>query len=155
MYERDILAWSEDQAARLGRLAASERANEAGIDWANVIEEVESVGRSEFQAVESLLVEALRHMAKLAAWPEAPATAHWTTEALAFLLGARRRISPSMRRRLDVPGLYADAARLVRRQAVAEGRAMAPIVDACPLTLDELLAADADPAVLAGRLRAG
>ena len=35
LYGRDALAWSEQQAALLRRLAAGERLNEA-VDWANV-----------------------------------------------------------------------------------------------------------------------
>ncbi len=44
LYDADTLTWSERQAALLRRLAAGERVN-ADLDWANVIEEVESVGR--------------------------------------------------------------------------------------------------------------
>ena len=51
LYEADILAWSENQAALLRRLATGERVNNQ-IDWANVVEEIESVGRSRrWQAV--------------------------------------------------------------------------------------------------------
>ena len=43
LYERDALAWAEQQAALLDRMAAGERLNEA-VDWPNVIEEVRDVG---------------------------------------------------------------------------------------------------------------
>jgi Domain of unknown function DUF29 len=59
-YDTDILSWSERQASLLRRLAAGERVNEQ-IDWENVAEEVESVGRSELHRTESLLIQALRH----------------------------------------------------------------------------------------------
>jgi hypothetical protein len=71
-YDTDILDWSERQAALLRRLADGERVNDA-VDWPNVIEEVESVGRSELAAVESLLTQALSHMLKQIAWPNVPA----------------------------------------------------------------------------------
>ncbi len=44
MYDTDVLIWSEQQAQLLRRLAAGERVNDL-IDWQNVIEEVDSVGR--------------------------------------------------------------------------------------------------------------
>jgi hypothetical protein len=42
LYEADIVAWSENQAALLRRLATGERVNNQ-IDWVNVVEEIESV----------------------------------------------------------------------------------------------------------------
>ena len=36
-YETDIVGWSENQAARLRRIAGGERPNDVGIDWPNVI----------------------------------------------------------------------------------------------------------------------
>ena len=45
LYETNIMSWSEDQAARLRRVAAGEVSPDgAGVDWANVIEEIEGVG---------------------------------------------------------------------------------------------------------------
>ena len=43
-HETYIVGWSEDQAARLRRIAAGERANDVGIAWPNVIEETEGRG---------------------------------------------------------------------------------------------------------------
>jgi uncharacterized protein DUF29 len=55
LYEDDILLWSEQQAEALRRRAANE------IDWDNIAEEVEALGRSERNAVESHLQQALLH----------------------------------------------------------------------------------------------
>jgi hypothetical protein len=41
LYEDDILLWSEHQAEALRRRATNE------IDWENVAEEIEAIGRSE------------------------------------------------------------------------------------------------------------
>jgi Domain of unknown function DUF29 len=56
LYDTDILLWSERQADLLRRHAAGERVNDASIDWPNIVEEIEDVGRSELNSVESLLV---------------------------------------------------------------------------------------------------
>ncbi|MBW8268794.1 DUF29 family protein [Caldovatus aquaticus] len=57
LYHRDILAWSRAQADRLRRVAAGERVND--VDWEQVIEEVEDVGKSQLEAVRSLLALAI------------------------------------------------------------------------------------------------
>ena len=62
-YDTDILTWSERQAALRRRVEAGEKVNDQ-VDWENVIEEIESVGRSELHDVESLLTQALAHMLK-------------------------------------------------------------------------------------------
>ena len=64
LYCRDALAWAEQQATLLHRLAAGERLNEA-VDWPNVIDEVQDVGLSELRACQSLLQQATTHLLKL------------------------------------------------------------------------------------------
>jgi hypothetical protein len=39
LYEDDVLLWSEQQAELLHRHAAGERANDAALDWQNIIAE--------------------------------------------------------------------------------------------------------------------
>lgn len=70
LYDEDILLWSEHQAELLCCLAAGEPVDERP-DWANIIEEVERVGRAQLHAVESLLLQALLHMLKTEGWPRA------------------------------------------------------------------------------------
>ena len=90
LYEHDALAWAEQQADLLRRLAAGERVN-AAVDWPNVIEEVQDVGLSELRACRSLLRQALLHLLKLHAWPGSAAAAHWRDEAGVFLTDAEDR----------------------------------------------------------------
>jgi Domain of unknown function DUF29 len=45
LYDRDVLAWSQHQAELLRRTGRGERVNH--VDWENVAEEIEDVGRSE------------------------------------------------------------------------------------------------------------
>jgi hypothetical protein len=139
MYERDILSWSEHQAALLRRLAVGERVNEA-IDWPHVIEEVEDLGRAELHACESLLRQAMLHLLKLRSGADQPA-AHWRAETLGFLADAALRFTPAMRQRIDLGRLYARA----RHQAVtASDLPMPPLPETCPWTLDSLLADSPD-----------
>ena len=136
IYDEDILIWSEQQASLLRRLAAGERVNDQ-IDWDNVAEEVESVGREQLHAVESLLLRALLHMLKTKAWPQARDAAHWSAEAIRFRADAARRYAPSMRQRIDLADIYRDAIRALPQ--TNDGQPPLPVPPICPVTLDELL----------------
>jgi hypothetical protein len=109
LYEDDILVWSERQAGLLRRRAAGELVNEAELDWPNIAEEIEDLGRSQLHAVESLLTQALLHMLKAKAWPQARDVPNWEADARLSRRQARRRFVPSMRRKIDIAALYADA----------------------------------------------
>ncbi len=150
LYERDALAWAEHQATLLRRLTAGERLNEA-VDWPRVIEEVQDVGLPELRACESLLILALAHLLKLHAWPGSTAAAHWRGETASFLAGARRNFTLSMRQRIDLADLYADALYQVRAGA-DDMREPRPLPEACPFALDELLAAHPEIVELVARL---
>jgi len=135
-YDADILLWSEHQAALLRRLAAGERVNDQ-VDWANVVEEIESVGNEQLHAVESLLVQALRHVLKAQAWPHHPDAPAWRADAIDFQQQGQRRFAPSMRQKLDVDRIWRHALRAVPRQV--DDQDPLPLPKTCPFTLDDLL----------------
>jgi len=137
LYDTDILAWSEEQAARLRRVAAAERLNDASPDWPNIIEEIESVGREQLHAVESLLVQALAHMLKAQAWPQSLAAPGWRAEAIRFRGDAADRFAPSMRQRINLERLYRRALRAMPE--TIDGQPPLPVPAECPVTLDALL----------------
>jgi hypothetical protein len=136
LYESDVLAWSRHQADLLRRLARGERVND--IDWAHVAEEIEGVGQSELHSVESFLNLIMLHLLKLQAWPDDPASDHWHSEIVAFQNNARRRFTPSMRQRIDLDALYADAVKQLRA-GDRRNNVPRPWPDANPFTLDPLL----------------
>jgi hypothetical protein len=138
-YDADILRWSEHQARFLRRLGAGEQVN-SQIDWDNVVEEIESVGREQLHAVESLLTQALIHMLKAEAWPLSSAVPGWQAEARLFRRQAKRRFAPSMRQKIDVAGLYSDA--LAGLPETIDGQPPLPVPPDCQVTLDDLLSDD-------------
>jgi hypothetical protein len=138
-YDNDILLWSERQGALLRRIGAGEQVNDQ-VDWENVAEEIESVGREQLHAVESLLLQAVVHMLKAEAWPLSRDAPGWQADAKLFRSQARRRYVPSMRHRLDVSGLYADALRAMPE--TIDGQPPLPVPATCAVTLDELLSDD-------------
>ncbi len=138
LYEADIVVWSEEQAALLRRVAAGERLNDAHPDWENIIEEIESVGRGQVEAVESLLFQALVHWLKAQGWPTSLSAPSWRADAKNFRSQARRRYSPSMSKKIDVMDLYKDALRGLPE--AMDGQPASSVPASCPFTLGELLA---------------
>lgn len=135
LYDTDILSWSQRQAALLRRVAAGERVNDQ-VDWQNVIEEIESVGNEQLHAVESLLVQALRHMLKADAWPLHRDAPNWRADAIDFRQQAQRRYAPSMRQRIDMARIWRHAQRGLPE--TQDGLPPPPIQSVMP-TLEELL----------------
>ncbi len=141
LYDADALEWSEHQARLLRQHAAGQAGNEAP-DWANVIEEIESVGRSELHAVWSNLVQALIHDLKCEAWPLASHVPHWRAEARVFRGDAADLFAPSMRQRIDMDALYRWALRGLPE--IMDGLPPLSLPAACEATLDQMLYAEAD-----------
>jgi hypothetical protein len=123
-YEDDILLWSEAQADALRRRATNE------IDWENVADEIEDVGKSKLRAV-SHLVLALLHDLKAEAWPTSRDAAHWRAEARGHRDEARAAYAPSMaqRKELAIDRLWRTALR--RMPDAEDGLAPLPIPQAC------------------------
>ena len=138
LYGDDILIWSERQAELLRRIAAGEPVNEAP-DWPNIAEEIEDVGRSELRSCRSLLRQALRHMLKAEAWPFSRDAPNWRADAIDFRRQARDAFTPSMRQKIDIAQLYADA--LAAMPEAMDGVPPIPIQTVVPM-LDELLSDD-------------
>lgn len=154
LYSTDFVRWAEHQAERLRRLERGERVND--LDWPNLIEEVEGLGRSETRSVRSLVLRALEHLLKAAAWPEAADAPGWRHEAAVFLRDARFDWTPSMDRQLNIDELYATAVENVLGLAYREGPP-GPLPATSPFTLRDVLPRDptvrTDPDALAARLR--
>jgi hypothetical protein len=145
LYDADALEWSEHQARLLRQHATGQAGNEAP-DWANIIEEIESVGRSELHAVRSNLVQALIHDLKCEAWPLASQVPHWRAEARVFRGNAADLFAPSMRQRIDMDALYRRALRGLPE--TMDGLPPLFLPAACEATLDQMLHAESDlPAI--------
>jgi len=137
LYEADVLEWSERQAELLRRRAAGELVNDAELDWPNIAEEIESVGRDQLHAVRSLLRQALLHMLKAEAWPLSRDAPTWRADAIRFRADAADRYTPSMRQRLDLDRVFRQALRALPDSI--DGQPPSPVPEICPRTLDDLL----------------
>jgi uncharacterized protein DUF29 len=103
LYDQDLVLWSEEQARAL-RAAAGAGWN-APIDWENVADEIESLGRSERRALASHIALVIEHLLKLQASPATEPSRGWRDT----IRRARQKVedvleeSPSLRR--EVAGL--------------------------------------------------
>jgi phytoene/squalene synthetase len=105
-----------------------------------VIEEIESLGRSQLQAVESLLENAFIHILKIFADPASLSQRQWRVETAGFLKGARKRFRPSMARAIDLAEIWREAIDSAERELKAYDRvppANIPLV--CPFGLEDIL----------------
>ena len=82
LHERDVLAWPEQQADLPRRAIRGERVNT--IEWAHVAEEIEDLGLSELNAVQSCPRQILVHLLKLRGWLDLSADRHWRAKIVAF-----------------------------------------------------------------------
>jgi hypothetical protein len=143
-YETDFYEWSQEQANRL-REAASLRLN-AKIDWENVAEEVESLGRSDFRGLRSHIARVIEHLLKLEFSAARDPRRSWEESVDLHRAEAEliMRDSPSLRTRLGerLAECYDDgrnhAGRSLRKSA--EDAARLPLEPS--YTLDQLLDPD-------------
>jgi hypothetical protein len=138
-YDTDVYAWSERQGALLRRLAGGERVNDADLDWPNIADEIESVGRSEGSALSGHIGNVLEHLIKLQISPATEPRAGWKETILRGCREAEEllRDGPSLRPSLgDIIARRLPAA---RRLAVAalDAHGERPSMEPNLLTFDE------------------
>src|SRR3954470_10988340 len=101
LYDEDFVAWTEQQAEAL-RSAARGSTNQP-LDWENLAEEIESLGRSDRRELHSQIYRIVRHLLKLqfsravdprSGWRES--VADWRAQAEIVLAD-----SPSLQPQLD------------------------------------------------------
>jgi hypothetical protein len=157
LYDSDILAWSEQQADVL-RSLAERRDLPNGLDLSHVVEEIEDVGLSELHAAASFAYLIMTHAIKCWADPGAPSLLHWYAEIGNWQVELARRLTASMRNRIDLDREWQRAVRQAIRDLKAQGVDVAAVkvrlaLDAaCPLSLDDLSCDPADPELLVERL---
>ena len=76
LYDTDFVAWTDQQADALRRFAAGERVNDL-VDWTNIIEEIESLGRSQEQELANRVSTILDHLMRLQASPATDPRRGW------------------------------------------------------------------------------
>jgi hypothetical protein len=138
LYDTDFYAWTQEQAALLRDQQAQ------ALDYANLAEEVESLGRSQQQALESHLEVVLTH---LLAWcygatrPDAPRGWRLAIREQRRRLARLLHHNPSLRP--TVPAVVLESyphARLMALEATEEPSATFP--ETCPWPPEQVLEAE-------------
>jgi hypothetical protein len=146
LYDKDVYAWSEQQAVALRRLAVR-RDLPNDLDLTHIAEEIEDVGASQLRAVRSLIRLVLAHVIKCWADPDAPSVRHWWLEIGNWTDDLADDLTPAMRPKIDMTTLWRRAIRQADRELLehgrddARGRVKHGLTDAvCPIALDDLAA---------------
>lgn len=136
-YDADLALWAEDQARAL-RDAGSAGTN-LPIDWENVAEEIESLGRSQGRELASRIAVILVHLMKLEASPASDPRGQWL-ETIGQQRGDIERVladSPSLRPRIGTI-IEEESGRARRLAALARaGHGEHPRVDLASLRYTE------------------
>jgi len=113
LYDRDFVLWTERQAAALRRAKDSD----LPLDWENLAEEIESLGKSDRRALRSQIRQILHHLFKIEASPAAEPRSGWraTIRDARSEIGDVLRDSPSLRREID--GVIAEEAASAAKSA--------------------------------------
>jgi phytoene dehydrogenase-like protein len=139
-YETDFYEWTQSQAAKL-RDAGSRRVN-AEVDWENVAEEIESLGRSDLRSVESYLALVIQHLLKLEYSPAAEPRRSWRASVENHRRAAARLLkeSPSLLRKVRerFPEPYDDAREDAAQGLMEDGVVETDLPRDCPYSLDEV-----------------
>lgn len=134
LYERDFAQWVENTVKQLYAKNTEE------LDWGNLIEEVESLGRSQRKAVRSFLLNLLEHLLKRGYIPQTDCYRGWEIEIRNF----RRELKQEFK---DSPSLKSFAIEIFAEtyqdalESVREDYPEVIFPDTCPFTahLEDLL----------------
>jgi hypothetical protein len=147
-YEDDFYAWAQFQAQVVRTLPTADNR----FDRDNLVEEIESLGRSERNTARSQVRRILVHFLKLACSPARDPRFDW----MDWIADARAeladKLSPSLTRDIEgrLPHLYAEARKRaeLQMQRYGECEAAQSLPAECPYTIDQILAEDwyPDPA---------
>jgi hypothetical protein len=101
LYEEDTVAWAENQAAAL-RAAAQDGSNQE-LDWENLAEEIEDLGKSRRHELHSRIRTVVEHLVKLEYSPAVLPRNDWrdSIQHARIEIDALLEESPSLRPRLD------------------------------------------------------
>jgi hypothetical protein len=104
LYETDYNQWVNETVQQL-----RERQFD-GVDWDNLIEEIEDMGKSQKRALESFLTRLVEHLLKLSYWESEKERNgnHWKSEIVNFRYQIHKRLKESPSLRPELESIYAE-----------------------------------------------
>ena len=133
LYEADFVRWTEEQGAALREAARS--AINLPLDWENLAEEIESLGRQQRGELHNRLATICEHLLKLETSPARDPRPHWRVTIRRSRTQARRLLkqNPSLEAVLDE--IVGEAQSDAREMAIA---ALEEHGEATPALLEKL-----------------
>ena len=132
LYESDYLQWLEETV----NLLKSRQLD--NLDYDNLIEELEALGRSEKRAVTSLLEQIIRHLLLYQYWKaeHEDNANHWEAEIISFRNQINKYLTTNLYKYLqdNLDSIYNDAKDYVKAKTKLNN-----LPDRCPYTLEQLL----------------
>jgi hypothetical protein len=107
LYDQDFVRWTEQQAAALHQ--AARLATNLPLDWENLAEEIDSLGRSQSRELASRIAVIIEHLIKLDASPAIEPRAGWIDT-----IGRERRDTENLLN--DSPSLRNRVASIIARE---------------------------------------
>jgi len=141
-YDDDFYAWTQYQAEVLRSMAVADNR----FDRENIAEEIETLGRSERDAVRSQVRRIIEHLLKLAYFPAEPPRFDWMETILDARQTLSDKITPTLRldAEQNLARLYVDgrkrAGGALRRYG--EPQAADALPQTCPYSLDDICRED-------------
>jgi DNA-binding PucR family transcriptional regulator len=135
LYEDDFYAWTQQQAELLRRLPLVGN----DFDPERIAEEIEDLGRSELHATRSLCERIIEHFLKLEYSGLNERTDHWRDKIVEWRLQLEQILTRSIEAKLDLPGRYRSALRLVRRLERDAPGLMGRLPAQCPYTFEQIV----------------
>jgi hypothetical protein len=119
LYDADLVSWSRQQAELLRRRADGYGVNDGRIDWPNLAEEIDSLGRAEERELASRIGSVLEYLFKLEASPATDLRAGWRATVRRERQAIERLLKASPSLRPTVPGVVEAEMVGVRQEAAA------------------------------------
>jgi hypothetical protein len=136
LYDEDFYAWTQEQA----RALRTHFMGDNRLDVEHLAEEVEDLGKSDLQAVESYIQQIMSHLLKLDYSGFQLPRRHWRSEVVAFRASMERKMSPSIERKVrqTLPELYGSARRVAAASLDAEPDLGRRLPKGCPYDWDTI-----------------
>ncbi|NEP05081.1 MULTISPECIES: DUF29 domain-containing protein [Okeania] len=127
LYETDFVEWTIKQAQALNDHDLK------ALDWNNLKEEIEDLGKEQIHAVSSFIKRLIEHKLKLDYSSNIYPRNHWQTEINNFQDEIERRLTKTLLNKVDIDKEYERAKRLVLSEYKLD------LPDQCPYTFADLM----------------
>ena len=127
LYETDFVEWTIKQAQAL------QERNIKALDWDNLKEEIEYLGKEQINAVHSFLKKIIIHKLKLDYTNEILSRGHWIYKIDDFQDEIERRLTKTLQNKINIQSEYERAKRKVLRVYNIN------LPDQCPYTFEDLM----------------